>query len=659
MARLASRYPLRLIAGGLAPLVIAGVIQVVYGLVSQRQAALAGLEAKASAVTSLLVGVAGPSLAVDDPADVAEGLAYIANDPDFGFALAIAADGKEVAFRGPPDERATRIAAATITQGPLVTRVGDMMVASYPVVTGTRTIGEIVVGLRTAGVEGHAMRLAALATMISAIGAFLAVLVVLRLVRRITQRNHAMRALLENVEQGFLNMRPDGALAVERSAMAARLIGKFQPNQLLWQALAPIDPSAATWLELGWAGVREGFLPLELSLDQLPKRLVVGDRVYRIEYRPSVENDVIGDTLVVITDATAEIARARAEAAERELLRVIEHISNDRSGFAEFVEETDRLLDQLVAAADGRASPELLRNLHTLKGNSGLYGLSSLAERCHQLEDQLAMSSDVDTEGVRALARSWTELKAKLAGVFGANLLRSGADVRPEDLTELHDAIARGASLVTIKQLVDSWKLERTRPRLERFADQARSLAVRIGKPGLEVAVDDHGIRLDGPKLRGFWNAFSHVVRNAVDHGIESSERRQAAGKPEHGRIEIETRRDGTHVVIELRDDGGGIDWDAVRARARAANLPAATHEDLVAALFSDGITTKDEVSEVSGRGVGLAALRAACAGLQGTIEVLSERGKGSTFRFSFSLWRRERISMLLPHYGGDSVAMR
>jgi two-component system chemotaxis sensor kinase CheA len=263
--------------------------------------------------------------------------------------------------------------------------------------------------------------------------------------------------------------------------------------------------------------------------------------------------------------------------------------------------------------------------------------MATIAERCHTLEEHLLALPQVDAEAATAIAGTWTEFKAKLASVFGPDLTTPGADVRAEDLAELRDAIARGASIAAIKRLVKSWDLERIRPRLDRFAEQAQHLAERLGKGRLIVEVADHGVRMDASRLRPFWSALTHVVRNAVDHGIESPAERVAAGKPADGRLVLETLRDGAAVIVEIRDDGAGIDWDAVRQRARQASLATATQADLVDALLSDGLTTRDVVSETSGRGVGLAAVRAACAAMNATIHVASERGKGSRFRFTFT----------------------
>jgi two-component system chemotaxis sensor kinase CheA len=356
--------------------------------------------------------------------------------------------------------------------------------------------------------------------------------------------------------------------------------------------------------------------------------------------------DVVGSSVGAVKAALhrGRDKLERAEAAERDLLRMVERMTRDRAGFAEFVDETERLIQRIEAAPGAEVTEVVKREIHTLKGNCGIYGLSQVSEMCHELEDYIAANAVLSPALVRSIVEAWSELKTKLGRIFGTNQV-AGIEIGNEDLSELRSAISHGASLGIIERIVRSWALERTRRRLERFAEQAKALASRLGKGEVVIEVADHGVRLDPSKFRPFWTAFSHAVRNAIDHGLEPPQERTSAGKPECGRIELSTEVVGDTVVIEVGDDGRGIDWETVRSRAQQASRPHTTHADLIDAILSDGISTRSEVTETSGRGVGLAALREVCAQLGGQIEIESERGCGTRFRFTFDLERQERMT--------------
>ncbi len=165
-----------------------------------------------------------------------------------------------------------------------------------------------------------------------------------------------------------------------------------------------------------------------------------------------------------------------------------------------------------------------------------------------------------------------------------------------------------------------------------------------MDKGQLAVNIEDAGMRLPAEGLGEFWSTFVHVIRNAVDHGLESPRERRAAGKPEVGVLTLSTRGEESMLAVRVADDGRGIDWSSVSAVARAQGLPAATRQDLEQAIFSDGLSTKGGASELSGRGVGLAAVRAVVSPMGGSIRVESTAGQGTAFTFLLPLLKLQPI---------------
>ncbi|MGH0034348.1 MAG: chemotaxis protein CheW [Myxococcota bacterium] len=168
----------------------------------------------------------------------------------------------------------------------------------------------------------------------------------------------------------------------------------------------------------------------------------------------------------------------------------------------------------------------------------------------------------------------------------------------------------------------------------EKLSRVVRRLRRDLGK---EVQLDFRGADTELDKLivEELVDPLVHIVRNAFDHAIESEEERRSVGKSPHGSILIEASQRGNHVVIEVRDDGRGIDSDAVRARAIERGLVQAddnlSRKDLFDLLFTAGFSTRAEVSETSGRGVGMDVVRANLTALGGIVDLDSELGRGTT----------------------------
>jgi two-component system chemotaxis sensor kinase CheA len=163
-----------------------------------------------------------------------------------------------------------------------------------------------------------------------------------------------------------------------------------------------------------------------------------------------------------------------------------------------------------------------------------------------------------------------------------------------------------------------------------------RDLARSLGK-AVELEVRGQETELDRGVLEQVADPLLHLVRNAVDHGIEPPEGRHAAGKPPQGTVTVEAVQLGSEVVVTVTDDGRGIDLEGVRQRAGEAGdrLDGVGDDEALYAIFRSGLSTAATVSEVSGRGVGLDVVRTSLAAVRGRVEVHSEPGVGCQFRLS------------------------
>ncbi|WP_191059865.1 chemotaxis protein CheA, partial [Geminicoccus harenae] len=177
-------------------------------------------------------------------------------------------------------------------------------------------------------------------------------------------------------------------------------------------------------------------------------------------------------------------------------------------------------------------------------------------------------------------------------------------------------------------------------PLLRRFPRLVRETAASLGKE-VELVVEGDEVEVDRSVLDGLFEPLTHLLRNAVDHGVEPAEQRRRAGKPARASLRLVARQAGDHVVIEVADDGRGIDPATIRRVAAErqvmgsealASLPDDAVLDLV---FRPGFSTASAVTDVSGRGVGMDAVRTAIGQLGGKVALASQPGLGTTVRLT------------------------
>jgi two-component system chemotaxis sensor kinase CheA len=197
-------------------------------------------------------------------------------------------------------------------------------------------------------------------------------------------------------------------------------------------------------------------------------------------------------------------------------------------------------------------------------------------------------------------------------------------------LSELQRAVMK-VRMVPVEQL------------FRRFPRLVRDAALQCGCMA-EMLASGEQTDLDKTILDAIAEPLTHLVRNAVSHGIESPEHRRAAGKPEKGTVRLNAYHRGNQVVIEVSDDGAGIPLDRIRRKAvqqgyaSQAEIESMSDSDALQFIFRPGFSTAAEVTELSGRGIGLDIVQAVIARLKGTIEVDSRPGKGVTFRLKLPL---------------------
>lgn len=261
--------------------------------------------------------------------------------------------------------------------------------------------------------------------------------------------------------------------------------------------------------------------------------------------------------------------------------------------------------------------------------------LSTTVQRLHSVRSQLSALQETLDELSRTVREELPQTEAAVSQVLRRRAERAGDDLtdavdqleaEQAQLARLADAIEGGVHEARLLPIETTFSL---------FARAARDLAQDQGKR-IDVVLEGEQVRADKRVLEEIKGPLMHLVRNAVDHGLEPPDERQAAGKDPVGELRMTARRTPNSVVVEVEDDGRGIDPDEIRQGARRAGLvPEAKldrmdDDEVLDLVFRGGFSTRETVSEVSGRGVGLQTVAESAQELQGTVELDSQPGEGT-----------------------------
>lgn len=215
--------------------------------------------------------------------------------------------------------------------------------------------------------------------------------------------------------------------------------------------------------------------------------------------------------------------------------------------------------------------------------------------------------------------------------------------------TNLHESVMK-VRMVPIESVVS------------KFPRMIRDLTKKLDKK-MELYMSGEETELDRTVVDEIGDPLMHLLRNAADHGLESGEVRKAAGKPEVGSIFLDAYQDGNNVVIEVKDDGAGINVDAVREKAISKGVitpeqgEIMSEQEIINLLFHAGFSTAKQVSDISGRGVGLDVVKSKIEALSGEVEVKSKLGIGSTWTIRLPL-TLAIIQALMVDVGGEKYAI-
>lgn len=471
----------------------------------------------------------------------------------------------------------------------------------------------------------------------------------------VKERTAAIKDLLDNTGQGFFSFARDYRVQQFTSKATLDFFGKPIEQENALELLFP-DTVEDTKKLLNL--VFEDANNLDLIEGILPSEVKKNDRMYSVDYHwIEARDSIAGRLMIVMTDITTQRKLEEQLKVDEEKNQMIVKIAVDRHGFIDFLNDVYRCLDQVDQILAKQPSAieinELFRLFHTIKGGMASYFFLAVSERAHAIESLLASArtevnfpSKALLESVKKEAVQLREvLKATLSDleqIVPKQLIDAGYQpyfrIAESKLTELESVLkAELDRNRELKRVVSNLRKQPIRNLMKKYAADAEVLADSLGKK-LKISLQGDDTELIHKPFKHVFAALIHIIRNCVDHGIEHPDERLAANKPEFGMIEIKVDVDNAFLRITIADDGAGIDANMVKAKALEKRLiepdQAKSMSDSAAIklIFLPGFSTKDDVTQLSGRGVGMDAVAEAVSALKGKIDIRTTPGVGSRF---------------------------
>ena len=461
--------------------------------------------------------------------------------------------------------------------------------------------------------------------------------------------------LLDNSGQGFLAI--DHQLRVDPiySRACEELLGCVPAGQQIDLLLFPDDQSAQILMRDCVRDVlkeSDAYMSA-MYLSLLPAEFRLQERTLHVQYI-RIETGI----MLILSDMTE--AKNLVDQVERESrrLEMIVAAVTDGPDFFAAVDEFKEFIGSGLPAWENRPCVDLYRAVHTFKGTLNQFGFNRLPQQLHITESMLQPLVETNHDGVvtaslieSVFAAPWQELLEEdllaLSQVLGHEFVKHQGIVSllPDKARQFEQLAQRllqspehyvEADRLLLQQLT-SLRSVSLRQELGQYNRLLQRLAERLEKEiaPLHLDGDDFFVNPDG--YGPFLRSLVHVFRNAVDHGIEYPDERLASGKSRCGQIRCRIVRTLQQLHLTISDDGAGIDVETLRSKAQQ-RISEAAHWPVADLVFFDGLSAREEVSELSGRGIGMAAVRAEVLRLHGTIEVETQLLKGTSFLFRFPL---------------------
>jgi len=495
---------------------------------------------------------------------------------------------------------------------------------------------------------------------------------------QLSQKTNDINAMLQNMKLGVSTVVPGNLIHPEYSDYLRTifsiddLAGKDLIDSLFAKSSLGVDAKDQIKVALG-AILGEEAMMFDFNSHLLATEMSVSaedgtHKVVQMDWSPIIGNQGNVEKVLLITQDVTHLRELEESAAhQKQELAIISRIIRIAPGkFNNFVDSADGYMAEnrrLIDAAtgyDAEVIAALFRNMHTIKGNARMFEFTQITNAAHQAEQTYdALRKDTaapwnlellrgELDAVKAAVAHYVEVNEQTLGRKGraADLLTArGSFVGNDQLAALRKMAATltqahsNADLVQLQKTIDQLGLVQLSRIVSGSADALASLASEVQKPAPTIDIKNGDIAFTAPFAEALKSCCMHIFRNSLDHGIEAPAARLLANKPAQGTLHFTCERHADHLELRIGDDGRGLALHKLYEQAVAKDWFSAdlrpSHDAVAELIFRSGLSTAAEVTQVSGRGVGMDAVRTFLKEQGATIRIDLKEPVGAEFGFA------------------------
>ncbi|MFP5519519.1 MAG: ATP-binding protein [Bdellovibrionia bacterium] len=468
--------------------------------------------------------------------------------------------------------------------------------------------------------------------------------------QELTKINSLMGALLNSLNDGFFVFNAEG-ICLEVSSNACTSTVECNPaGKFIWDVLK-LNTSKRENFQKWMTTLFAEMLPFEDLAPLGPNKYEHSQNLQiELNYYPirTPENLITG-VVVVASDRTKLIAAQQEAAQEKAFAKKILTLVQKKKELSTFIAESKNLFATSFALLKNNKlstaeHEDLFRFLHTLKGGSATFGLLELASALHICEDSLhahdLISLGHQLKNAETIFKNFLDLVVQ---VYGERFLSSDSaiEVQSQDLKKAtQHLLSHNRSQFFGQLLQKKYLLTSIDELLLPYLDFTQNLARENGKKVHDIRFAGDKLYLSREVYSPIFSAFVHIFKNFIDHALETPEERLALNKPEGGLLHIECSIRSDFVLLEFRDDGRGIDPTKIRQKLSSLGVhhESLSDSEVLTFIFAPQFSTQSSVTELSGRGVGMDAIKYQVEKLGGKVGVKSQMGAGTTIEVQLPL---------------------